>query len=124
MKKGFWIKKILAILLIAPIAVLAMGGMVMWLWNNTLPDLLGVKLIGFWQALGLLLLSKILFGGWKGRGGSWGGRSRWKDDWKAKWQGMTPEERQQWKEDMRRRCSTWRNPGTKQQEAEDAEEIR
>lgn len=34
-----------------------------WLWNILLPDILGVKSINYWQSLGILLLSKILFGG-------------------------------------------------------------
>jgi Ca2+/H+ antiporter, TMEM165/GDT1 family len=105
MKKGFWIKKIIAVILIAPIAIAVFGWIVMWLWNHTLPDLLGVKMITFWQALGVLLLSKILFGGF--RGGR--GRARWGDEWKSKWKAMSPEERQQWKEQMRNRCGTWRN---------------
>lgn len=44
---------------------------VMLLWNAILPSLLAVGRLGFWQALGLLLLCRILFGGLRGRG--WGG---------------------------------------------------
>ena len=36
---------------------------VMQLWNHLLPEIAGVRTINFWQALGLLILSKILFGG-------------------------------------------------------------
>jgi Ca2+/H+ antiporter, TMEM165/GDT1 family len=43
---------------------IVIGFVVMLLWNAILPDVLGVKIITFWQALGLLLLSKILFGGY------------------------------------------------------------
>jgi hypothetical protein len=35
----------------------------MSLWNCLLPEILGVKSITFWQAMGILILSKILFGG-------------------------------------------------------------
>ncbi len=37
-----------------------LGLLVMSLWNALLPAILGVKAIGFWQALGILVLSRIL----------------------------------------------------------------
>src|SRR4051794_23620020 len=47
----------------------AVGGeVVRQLWNWLLPPLLGVREITFWQALGLLALSRILFGGFGGHG--------------------------------------------------------
>jgi len=57
------------------------GTIVKALWNWLLPPLFGFKLITFWQALGILVLSRVLFGGWHG-----GGRSR---------RNGTPEEREQ-----------------------------
>jgi len=44
------------------IAVFAFSYFVMSLWNWLIPDLFGGPLISMWQAIGLLLLSKILFG--------------------------------------------------------------
>jgi hypothetical protein len=47
----------------------------MWLWNWLMPEIFKLPAIGFWQAVGILLLSQILFkGGHVGRAG----RSRWK----------------------------------------------
>lgn len=46
------------------------GGVVMLLWNSLLPPLFGLPQVGFWQALGLLALSRILFGGFGLGGGS------------------------------------------------------
>jgi hypothetical protein len=43
-------------------ALFGITAVVMLLWNAILPALLGVKLIGYWQAMGLLILSRILFG--------------------------------------------------------------
>ena len=65
--KGFWILR--AILIPVGIAALALvlGFVVMSLWNALLPELFGWHTITFWQALGLLVLSRILFGGFKGR---------------------------------------------------------
>ena len=73
---------------------------VMLLWNAILPDVVGVKPLNFWQAAGLLLLAKILFGGFGGRRGKW--KHSKKKHWKNKWMDMSHEERQdaktRWKE--------------------------
>jgi hypothetical protein len=63
-KKWLWI----APLAIAGLALfIAIGGqVVMYLWNAILPDLFGLRTITFWQALGLLALCRILFGGFGG----------------------------------------------------------
>ena len=73
---------------------------VMFLWNAILPEVTGVKPLDFWKAAGLLILAKILFGGFgKGRGG-WKNSKR--HQWKEKWMNMDSEERQKaksrWKE--------------------------
>ena len=38
------------------------GFAVMYLWNWLMPGLFGLKTIGYWQALGIVLLAKLLFG--------------------------------------------------------------
>jgi len=53
--------RFLRFLLFAVTAMLALGGIVMLLWNAILPALLHVAVIGYWQAVGLLVLCKILF---------------------------------------------------------------
>lgn len=53
-------------------ALFGFSAIVMLLWNAILPSLLHVGLIGYWQAMGLLVLSKILFGSM----GPGGGRRR------------------------------------------------
>lgn len=87
-----------------PFAVVAFaalaGGVVMLLWNSILPDLLGLKKILFWQALGLFALCRILFGGWGGKRGKEGWRGR---------KPPSPEERERLKELWRARCKTWKN---------------
>ena len=34
-----------------------------WIWNNVVPEVFGLKEITFWQAIGILILASILFGG-------------------------------------------------------------
>ena len=103
--KKFWIKKGLMILFFGIAAILIFGFVVMGLWNAILPVVLGVKVITFWQALGILLLSKILFGGFGGsrhRGG-WRNKGKWME-MKDKFAGMTPEEREKFKAEWKNKC--------------------
>jgi hypothetical protein len=90
----FWI----APLAIVGIAVFAfIGGMVVrLLWNWLLPPMFGWPTVTFWQALGLLALCRILFGGLAahGRGPRWGS---WRG-MRGRWDHMTPEERERIKQ--------------------------
>jgi hypothetical protein len=36
-----------------------------WLWNSTMPEVFGIKQLTFWQALKILILAGILFGGYR-----------------------------------------------------------
>ena len=93
-----------------PLFVLALVALfsfiVMSLWNNILVGVLHISTINFWQALGILVLSKILFGGFPG--GRWGRHDhrghQWRKEMLSKWNTMTPEEREQFKRDYRNRC--------------------
>jgi hypothetical protein len=96
MRKKWWL------FLLAPPAIVLFtwlfGELVMHLWNWLAPAIFGWHLITFWQALGLLLLSRILFGSWGGGGGSRRSRRR------EKWDKMTPEERERLRQTWRARC--------------------
>jgi hypothetical protein len=77
-----------AVLVLVAIGALGLG--VMLLWNWIVPTLfVGARPIDFLHALGLLVLSRILFGGFRGHGGGWHRRRHWR-----KWEAMTPEERE------------------------------
>jgi hypothetical protein len=43
------------------------GIVVQALWNWLMPEIFGLKTISFLQAFGILILAKLLFGGWGGR---------------------------------------------------------
>jgi hypothetical protein len=90
----------LKILSIVALAATVFGFAVMWLWNWLMPALFGLHAIGYWQALGLLVLSKILFSGFRGRPGFPG-------DWRARlirrWDQMTPEEQEKFRAGLRGR---------------------
>jgi hypothetical protein len=89
MSKGRFVGRGLLVL----VAVAVLGGLVMLLWNAIVPDLFaGARAIDYLRALGLLLLCRILFGGFRGYGGGWHGRRHWGH---GRWSAMTPEEREQ-----------------------------
>lgn len=87
-----------------PFAVLAflaaISFAVMSLWNALLPDILHVTAINFWQALGIFVLCKILFG--FGKGGRWGGGGApWmRQRMEERFRNMSPEEREKFRKKM------------------------
>jgi hypothetical protein len=96
--------------LLAFLGFIALGGyIVQVLWNWLLPDLFGWPAVTFWQALGLLLLSRILFGGVGGRRGGhgWGHgsrmRSRIRERMAERWHDLPEEERDTLRARMRMR---------------------
>ncbi len=62
------IGKVISVILIAIVAVAVFGFVVMALWNRLIPPIFGWHVITFWQAVGLLVLCKVLFGGFRGGG--------------------------------------------------------
>jgi hypothetical protein len=99
--KNFWIKRAIFIPIAIAAGVLIFGSLVMFLWNSILPVVFGISTITFWQALGILVLSKILFGGFSGgRGHHYPGHS-----WKGNTMHLNPEEREKMREEWRSRCS-------------------
>ncbi len=105
--KRNWAVKGLKIALFAVVFVTVFGYVVMRLWNWLMPALFGWHLIGFWQALGILVLSKILFGGFHGRHG---GHNFWRHRMMERWERMTPEERENCRQSMRGRCGSFGPP--------------
>lgn len=109
MKRAFYKGRFIFI----PIAIAAFLSLisyaVMVLWNCLLPEILNVSTITFWQAMGLFVLCKLLFGfgrgGGRGCGPFGGGRGHWmRHKMEERLAGMSPEEREQFKQKMKDRC--------------------
>ena len=96
--KRNWTLRGLKFAVLAAAAVAAVGFAVMSLWNWLAPALFGGHSIGFLQAIGLLVLSRILFGGLRGH---WGHRMQWRQRMMERWESMTPEEREKFRSGMR-----------------------
>jgi hypothetical protein len=93
---------------LGPLAILALllfifigGEVVSLLWNWLLPPLFGWHQITFWQGLGILVLCRILFGGFGHHGCH---HSRFRRRMAERLEQMTPEERERFRQGMRARC--------------------
>ena len=93
--------KVVKMIVIVIVASVVLGFAVEYLWNWLMPAIFGLRMITYWQAVGLFLLGKILLGGIHKHGG-YGGR-RWKGRMQEKWAGMSPEEREKFRAGMKGR---------------------
>ena len=111
MRKKKWI-------FLAPLALLGValfiwigGELVLHLWNWLLPALFGWRQITFWQAIGLFALCRILFGDLGMRVSPRSNmRRRIKERMDERWERMTPEEREQFRQSWRSRCAGFEPP--------------
>ena len=109
----------MALLFIA--ALFLLPYVVMLLWNGILPEVIGVKTITYWQAVGIFILSKLLLGGFKGGGKHHKMKEHFrnccqnnehhqsmKEELRDKFMNMSDEERenfkQKWQDRFRGRC--------------------
>jgi hypothetical protein len=102
-----WIARGLAFLIFVLIVIAGFGQAVLQLWNLLMPDIFGLHTISFWQAVGLMALSWILFGGW--------GRFRLTPPHAGYWrhrilERLPPEEREKFLQGMRSRCGRGEAP--------------
>jgi hypothetical protein len=97
--RSFFYKRRFLFIPLAVAAILSLVSfVVMNLWNYLLPGILHVGVITFWQAMGIFILCKILFGFGKGGGP---GRGNWmRHRMEERFKNMTPEEREKFKEKM------------------------
>ncbi len=87
----------LKILVILVFGLLVFGFVVEQLWNWLIPGVFGWRPIDFIQALGLLVLCRILFGGFHRHGG----HGHWRHRMQERWARMSPEERERFRAGMR-----------------------
>jgi Ca2+/H+ antiporter, TMEM165/GDT1 family len=93
------------------VAITVFGFVVNGLWNWLMPPLFRLHALTFGQALGLLLLSWILFGGLRGRPGRYRGRR-----FRERWEEMTPEQREKVRAGLRGHCRDFEAPLAEQKD--------
>lgn len=99
MRRSFRVAKAVKVVMIIAVVLAVLGFVTMRLWNWLVPALFTGPTVGYWQALGLLLLARLLFGGLRhhhgpGGFGPWGRHHGW-HQWRERWEQMTPEEQEQ-----------------------------
>jgi hypothetical protein len=90
--------------LVVPVMLIVVAGMgwaVFLLWNWLMPTIFALHAITYWQAVGLLVLSGILFRGFRPNFS----RGRWRHGMRERWGKMTPAEREEFLKGLRSRCA-------------------
>ena len=100
--KGQRLLRVVKIVVMVALAITLFSFVTMQLWNWLMPAIFGLHAITWVEALGLLLLCKILFGGFHRHGGGCRGRG-WKERMAERWVQMSPEERERFQAGMRGR---------------------
>jgi len=112
---GYWVKKILGFIVLGTSAILVITYLFMLLWNMLIPDLFNGPILNFYQALGLMVLAKMLFGfGSVGKQYDWKNKesithfSTKKEEWKQKLESkmahMSNEDKEKFKNSMKGWC--------------------
>jgi hypothetical protein len=83
----------------------AFGFFTMYLWNWLMPAIFHLPELTFWQTLGLMLLSRLVLGGFGGHAKH--GRYHCRRNMHKKWEHMTPEEREQFREHIHMHQAPW-----------------
>ena len=94
---------------IAPIILLALAvfsALTMALWNALMPIIFHLPMIGYWQAAGLLILARILFGGGRPHHRGWHG-GHWYGGFREKLANMSPEQREKLFQKMHHYRKSW-----------------
>lgn len=111
-----WFLRCLAAVLGFAAIAFALAWITMLLWNWLVPALFGGPVITYLEAAGLMILGRMLVGGFKGghrhcghhHHGGWGHKhhGHWKRRWEDKMANMTPEQREKFKMGMSK-CAPW-----------------
>lgn len=108
--RGKRIFRVFKFVAIAIVAFTVFGYVVTRLWNFVMPPLFGFHLISFWQAVALMILGRLLFGGFRPRPGG----MHWRRRMMERWEQMTPEQREKFREGLRGRCGPFQPPAPEQ----------
>jgi len=108
-------KKFFFFLPVIALIATVLGFIVMYLWNWILPEVTHAGPLNFWQALGLLILCRLLFGNFNKGGGGFREKA---GKMRSKWRSMDEEERIKFKEEYKRWCGGW-GSRTKEQKNDD-----
>ncbi len=106
--KFWYVRRGVGIAVMGVLAIGLLGFVVMSLWNWLLPALFGMRAISYWQAMGILILSRILLGGFHRHHPL---HSHYRQRMFERWEKMTPEEREKFRQGFRGRHCGHHEPG-------------
>lgn len=99
-----WILKCIGWAILFALFAFALAWVTMLLWNWLVPSLFGGPVIGYFEAAGLMILGRLLVGGFHRGGGHHRCKHHhhgyWKQRWEEKMANMSPEEREKFKMGM------------------------
>ena len=106
MDRKFWLLRGLRFFLFAALFLTVAVFFTQYLWNWLVPELFHGPALTLGQTLGLLVLSRILFGGFRGgRSGDWARRRKaWQQRMAGRMEHLSPEEREKFRLQMQQRC--------------------
>ncbi|MBD2721469.1 hypothetical protein [Hymenobacter armeniacus] len=106
MDRKFWLLRGLRFFFFAALFVAVVTLATQALWNWLMPSLFHLPVISLAQTLGLLALSRILFGFRGGRPGGWAAKRRaWKQRMAGRMEHLSPDAREKFRQEMRARCT-------------------
>ena len=105
--RRYWIARGVKFVVFAALAVTLASALVMTLWNWVMPATFGLPVLTLGRAFALLVLSRLLLGGFSGRMGR---RMHWRHRMRERWEQMSPEEREKFREAMRSRWGACGEP--------------
>ncbi|WP_210521492.1 hypothetical protein [Hymenobacter terricola] len=106
MDRKFWLLRGLRFFLFAALFLTAAVFLTQYLWNWLMPTLFHLPAISIAQTIGLLVLSRILFGFRGGRHSSWAQkRKAWQQRMAGRMENLSPEAREKFRQQMRSRCA-------------------
>lgn len=98
-KRWYWFSPLILV------AFAAFGFVTMYLWNWLMPLIFHLPVLTFWQTIGLMILSRLILGGFGGHHGR--GHYHCRRDMREKWEKMTPEEREHFREHIQMHRPPW-----------------
>lgn len=97
-RKGF------GVIVFIGLGIFALSWVVMFLWNFALAPSVAIHQLNYWQAMALLVLMRILLGGFRFGPRMHGRQGKW-EKWGKRWRGMSDEERGRIKDEWKKRCA-------------------
>ena len=105
MHQHHWRKRRFLFIPIFLIGLFTVSAIVMLLWNAILPYVSGLLPLSYWQAMGIFVLSRILFSGFHFRGHHGHRPPFMHPSIKDRFMSMSDEEREQFRNQWKQRCS-------------------